>query len=153
MIIFTPASTPARRKKHEQETPHTFSPFYSLLVFFCYWGCFCCCLASACLAEQAHSLLDLLFNRPSANLLPKGNKLLRSMGYRSNNQGALLQAEWIGTEREVHGGRFGPTPSGIGVNIHRGEVPTVDVIETWVLLCSLSSKIFLESSTRLSSVT
>ena len=61
-----------------------------------------------------------LFGR--AGPLPiKGNKLLRSLGYQSNPQGALLQAEWHGAEGEV--GRFGLTPAGVGVNPPRRGAP------------------------------
>ena len=38
---------------------------------------------------------------PAGPLPIKGNKLLRSLGYRSNPQRALLQAEWLGAEVEV----------------------------------------------------
>ena len=50
-------------------------------------------------------LLLLLFclglSGRAAPLPIKGNKLLGSLGYRSNPQGALLQTEWLGAEGEV----------------------------------------------------
>ena len=36
----------------------------------------------------------------------KGNKLLRSMGYRSKTHGALLQTQWLRTERDRGGGGY-----------------------------------------------
>ena len=47
-------------------------------------------------------LLHCLSPSGRAGPLPiKGNKLLGSLGYRSNPQGALLQAEWLRAKGEV----------------------------------------------------
>ena len=60
-----------------------------------------------------------------ADPLPiKDHKLLCSLGYRSNPHGALLQAEWLGTEGEV--GTIWPDHLESGC-IHHGEAPPIDV--------------------------
>ena len=61
---------------------------------------------TALVADSDEKLLLLLLHCLSlsgqAGLLPiKGNKLLGSLGYRSNPQGVLLQAEWLRAEGEV----------------------------------------------------
>ena len=59
---------------------------------------------TALLAGSEKLLLSLLCLGLSGRAGPlpiKGNKLLGSLGYRSNPQGALLQAEWLGAEEEV----------------------------------------------------
>ena len=65
-------------------------------------------------SEEKLLLLSLGLSGRAGQLYIKGNKLLRSLGYRSNPQGEMLQAEWLGAEGEV--GRFGQTPAGVGVH-------------------------------------
>ena len=51
----------------------------------------------------------------------KRNKLLGSLGLRSNPQGALLQAKWLGAEGDLMA--IGPTPCGVGVHPARRGAP------------------------------
>ena len=84
--------------------------------------------------EPGHLLLLFCLGLSGrAGSLPiKDNKLLGSLGYWSNPQDALLQAEWLGAEGEV--GAIWPTPFRVWVHPPRRGAPD-SIMASVVMLC------------------